>query len=340
MLQRYLLREALSIYLLGVLLFVGLLTFDLLSSLSGAFLRAKTPVGEIVQMVLYRMPNTLGIALPLGIVFALLVALARWIRQSELKAIYASGVAPRAFIPAVLLVGSVIAGLVFLNEGWLKPYAQERFDKLWYKLYYGNEPSGVLQDRTYTPEGLGVYYAQRVAPAAAGQEAAGSSLENIRVIEPGGSIWTASRGVWVDGAWKVRDAYRTDPGGKITRVEEWNLPFPPGVQARAVSFEAMPQPQLQAIAQADPDAQFPLARRYANAVGAIIMAWLALVIGLGLRESAWAFIAVVAMIFGYWTLWALSAQFARVDLLSSYGAWLPNAVFALAAAGFTWRLTR
>ena len=340
MLQRYLLREALSIYLLGVLLFVGLLTFDLLSSLSGAFLRAKTPVGEIVQMVVYRMPNTLGIALPLGIVFALLVTLARWIRQSELKAVYAAGIAPRTFIWPVIGVGIVIAGFVFLNEGWLKPYAQERYDNLYYKLYYGSEPSGVLTDRTYTPQGLGVYYAQRVAPPAAGQESAGSQLESIRVIEPSGSIWTADRGVWLDGAWKVQNAYRTDPSGKITREAEWNLPFPAGVQARALSYEATPQPQLQAIAKADPEAQFPLARRYSNAIGAIIMAWLALVIGLGLRESSWAFIAVVAMIFGYWTLWALSAQFARVDLLSTYGAWLPNAVFAALAVAFTWRLTR
>jgi lipopolysaccharide export system permease protein len=338
MLQRYLLRETLSLYLLGVLLFVGLITFDLLSSLSGAFLRAKTPVVEIVQMVAYRVPHTLGIALPLGLVFALLVALARWIRQSELKATYAAGVPPQTFIAPVLVLGVVVGAVVLLNEGWLKPIAQERFEALQYRIYYGSEPSGVLNDRTYTPPGLGVYYAQRIYPPAQGKS--GSRLEGIRVVEPGGSIWSAEQGVWVDGAWRLQKAYRVDPSGKIYQEDEHPLPFPVGVQPRAISYEAMRMSDLHAVARADPAAQFPLARRYANAAGTVVLAWLAIVIGLSLRESAWAFIAVVGLIFGYWTLFTLSSQLARFDLWGAYGAWLPNIVYSGLALLGTWRLSR
>lgn len=338
MLPRYLLRETLSLYLLGVLLFVGLITFDLLSSLSGAFLRARTPVGEIVQMVAYRVPHTLGIALPLGLVFALLVALARWIRQSELKAAYAAGIPPRVFIGPVLLLALAVGAVVLLNEGWLKPIAQERFEALQYKIYYGSEPSGVLTERTYTPQGLGIYYAQRIYPPPEGRT--GSRLEGVRVVESGGSVWSAERGVWVSGAWRLQNAYRVDPSGQIFQEAEHPLPFPVGVQPKAVSYEALRMPELHAVASADPAAQFPLARRYANAVGTVVLAWLAIVIGLSLRESAWAFIAVVGLIFGYWTLFTLSAQFARFDLLGAYGAWLPNIVYGGLALLGTWRLAR
>ncbi|GAO76016.1 YjgP/YjgQ family permease [Meiothermus ruber H328] len=331
-------RETLSLYLLGVLLFVGLITFDLLSSLSGAFLRARTPVGEIVQMVAYRVPHTLGIALPLGLVFALLVALARWIRQSELKAAYAAGIPPRVFIGPVLLLALAVGAVVLLNEGWLKPIAQERFEALQYKIYYGSEPSGVLTERTYTPQGLGIYYAQRIYPPPEGQT--GSRLEGVRVVESGGSVWSAERGVWVSGAWRLQNAYRVDPSGQIFQEAEHPLPFPVGVQPKAVSYEALRMPELHAVASADPAAQFPLARRYANAVGTVVLAWLAIVIGLSLRESAWAFIAVVGLIFGYWTLFTLSAQFARFDLLGAYGAWLPNIVYGGLALLGTWRLAR
>ncbi|RDI96605.1 YjgP/YjgQ family permease [Meiothermus sp. QL-1] len=335
MLQRYLLRETLSLYLLGVLLFVGLITFDLLSSLSGAFLRAKTPPSEIALIVAYRVPHTLGIALPLGLVFALLVALARWIRQSELKAAYAGGVPPLRFIGPVLLVASLVGGVVFLNEGWVKPIAQERFEALQYKIYYGSEPSGVLSERTYTPKGLGVYYAQRIYPSAEG-----ARLEGIRVIEPGGAIWSAERGTWLEGAWRLENAYRVDPSGQVFQEAVHPLPFPVGVEPRALSYEAMPLPQLSAAARADPAAVFPLARRYANAVGTVVLAWLAVVVGLALREAAWAFIAVVALIFGYWTLFTFSAQLARFDLWSAYGAWLPNLVYGVLALLGTWRLAR
>lgn len=338
MLQRYLLRETLSLYLLGVLLFVGLITFDLLSSLSGAFLRANTPAVEIAQMVAYRVPHTLGIALPLGMVFALLVALARWIRQSELKAAYAAGVPPRAFLGPVLGLGLVVGAVMLVNEGWIKPISQERFEALQHKIFYGSEPSGVLTERTYTPPGMGVYYAQRIYPPPPGQ--VGSRLKGIRVVEPGGAVWSADQGIWVSGAWQLKNAYRVDPSGEILHMAEHPLPFPVGVKPKAISYEAMLMPYLHAAAIVNTAAQFPLARRYANAAGTVVLAWLAIVIGLSLRESAWAFIAVVGLIFGYYTLFTLSAQFARFELMGAYAAWLPNIVYGLLALFGTWRLLR
>ncbi len=337
-LQRYLLRETLSLYLMGVLLFVGLLTFDLLSSLSGAFLRAKTPVSEIILMVLYRMPYALGIALPLGLVFALLVTLARWIRQSELKATYAAGIPPKAFIASVIVVGTVVGAAVLWNEGWIKPYAQERFDSLQAKIYYGSEPSGVLSNRTYTPGGLGIYFAQQIYPAEQGQT--GSRLQGIRIVEPGGAIWSAEQGTWVDGAWQLKNASRVDPNGRVSNTPEYPAPFPKGVPVRSVSNEALPMPELHKAASVDSSAVFPLSRRYANAVGVIILAWLAIVVGLGLRESAWAFISIVVLVFGYWSLWTFSAKLSTFGIGSLYGAWLADVVYFLLALLFTWRISR
>ncbi|MCV4784860.1 LptF/LptG family permease, partial [Escherichia coli] len=77
-------------------------------------MRQHTPIWEILQMVAYRMPNTLSQSQRQGLVFALLVALARWIRQSELKAAYAAGVPPRSFIVPVIAVGLGVGGLVLL----------------------------------------------------------------------------------------------------------------------------------------------------------------------------------------------------------------------------------
>ena len=102
MLRRYLLAEVLLPYLLGVLLFVGLITTDLLSSLSGVLLARGTPWSEIAWLVVYRLPYTLGVALPLGLVFAILVGLARLVRDSELKAAYAGGVPPLSLLPPLL----------------------------------------------------------------------------------------------------------------------------------------------------------------------------------------------------------------------------------------------
>lgn len=337
MLRRYLLRETLGLYTVGILIFMGLLTTDLLSSLSGVLLRQNTPLSDVLQLVVYRLPYTLGIALPLGLVFSLLVTLSRWIRQSELKAAYAGGIPPRSLLWPALLLGVVVSGVALWNEGWVKPEAQARFDAVQYRIYYGSQLSGVLSDKVYAPEGLGVYYAQRIYP-----DREGARLEGVRVIEPGGAIWSADRGRWLEKSWQLQNAYRVDPDGKVTQVSLQPLPFPARFvpQSSSSGDLTLRLPDLHAAARVDPSVRFTLARTYANALGALVLAWLAIVVGLSLRESAWAFISIVALIFGYWVLWTASAQFAKFDVWGAYGAWLPNLVYAALAAWGTVRLLR
>ncbi len=123
MLGRYLLREVLLPYLVGVLLFVALLTFDLLSSLSGVLLSRGAGAEAIALLVLYRLPWTLSLALPLGLVFAVLVGLARLVRHSELKAAYAAGVPPLALLKPLLLLSLLVNLLNLFNLAEFRPKA-------------------------------------------------------------------------------------------------------------------------------------------------------------------------------------------------------------------------
>lgn len=330
MLQRYLLREILTPYLLGTLLFIGLVTTDLLSSLSGVFLSRGTSWTQIGELVLYRMPYTLGVALPLGLVFAVLVALGRWIRDSELKAVYAAGIAPARLLVSVLALASFVAVLAWVNAGWIKPAAQARYDNLIYEIYYGHPPSGVLTDAAYAPEGLGVYYARRIYP----DEDGGGRLRGVRVVDPDGAVWSADEGVWKGANWVLKNAWKTAPGKRPEFWETVPLPFPSRFVEKKTTYESLPMAQLRELARVDPAARFPLQRRHADAVGVVALAWLAAVVGLSLREAAWAFVAVVLLIFGYYVLWTLAAQLAQFAVVGAYGAWLADAVYvALALAG-------
>jgi len=329
-LQRYLLREILTPYLLGTLLFIGLVTTDLLSSLSGVFLSRGTSWVQVGELVLYRMPYTLGVALPLGLVFAVLVALARWIRDSELKAVYAAGIAPVRLLTPVLGLAAFVAAVAWINAGWIKPEAQARYDDLIYEIYYGHAPSGVLTNAAYAPQGLGVYFARRILP----DEAGGGRLRGVRVVEPDGTVWSADEGVWKDANWVLKGAWKTAPGARPEFWETIPLPFPSRFVEKKTTYESLPMAELRELARVDPAARFPLQRRHADAVGVIALAWLAAVIGLSLREAAWAFVAVVLLIFGYYVLWTLAAQLARFAVVGPYGAWLADVVyFALALLG-------
>lgn len=333
MLARYLLREVSGPFVLGVLVFIGLITTDLLSSLSGIFLDQGTPFTSVLKMVFYRLPYTLGLALPLGLVFAILIALSRWNRDSELKAINAAGIAPISLMPALLTLGIAVGLAVFANAAWLRPSAELAYEKLLYEIYYGQSPSGVLSNQSYTPQNLGLYYAARIYP-----EEAGARLVGIRVINPQGQIFSAATGRWQGSQWILENAYWVEPDSQVKQRANLALPFSGQFVRRLTTYEGLSLSELRELARSEREAGFPLQRRYADAAGALVLCWLALVIGLSLRHTGWAFAATVALIASYYALWALSAQLNNYAVLGPASAWLPVLVFGIASLVGSWRL--
>jgi lipopolysaccharide export LptBFGC system permease protein LptF len=334
-LGRYVLKEVLLPYGVGVFLFVALLTFDLLSSLSGVFLSRGAGAGEIALLILYRLPWTLSLALPLGLVFAILVGLSRLIRHSELKAAYAAGVPPLALLKPLLLLSLLVALVNLYNLAEVRPRALEAYDRALARLLYGEGGlSGVLRRQVYALEGQGVYYAEEVVP-----EVGQNRLYGLRVVDEKGRIYSAKEGVWDKEGWQFMGHLLEE--GQL-KPFQGILPFPALFRPKESlgskdPYDSSTLEELWQRARVEPAARFALHRRLADALGGFFLGFAAAALGLSLREAAWAFLGVVLLIFGYYVLWTLSAQLARYDV-SPLLAHLPNGLYGLLALYLTWRL--
>ncbi|BDG17189.1 LptF/LptG family permease [Thermus brockianus] len=335
MLGRYVLREVLLPFLVGVLLFVALLTFDLLSSLSGVLLSRGAGAADILRLVLFRLPWTLSLALPLGLVFALLVGLSRLIRGSELKAAYAGGVPPLALLRPLLLLSLALALLNLANLAEVRPRALEAYDAELSRLLYGEGAlSGVLRKELYAPPGLGVYYAEEIRP-----QGAENRLYGVRVVDEKGRVYSAQEGVWDGAGWRLEGHVLE---GEEVRAFQGTLPFPASFRPKESlgsrdPYDTTTLRELWERGKVEASARFALHRRLADALGALFLGWVAAALGLSFREAAWAFLAVVLLIFGYYVLWTFSAQLARYDV-SPLWAHLPNLFYGALALFLTWRL--
>ncbi|MDM7323687.1 MAG: LptF/LptG family permease [Thermus sp.] len=335
MLGRYVLKEVLIPYLVGVVLFVALLTFDLLSSLSGVLLSRGASIEAILKLILYRLPWTLSLALPLGLVFAILVALARLIRNSELKAAYAAGVPPWALLKPLLWLSLAVSLLNLLNLAEIRPKALEAYDQHLARLLYGEGSfSSVLRQQLYAPMGLGVYYAEEVRP-----EVGQNRLLGIRVVDEGGRVYSGQEGVWDREGWQFR-GYVWD--GEGPRPFAGILPFPANFRPKESlgsrdPYDSTTLRELWGRSQVEPSARFAFHRRLADALGGFFLGMVAAALGLSFREAAWAFLSIILLIFGYYVLWTLSAQLARYDV-SPLFAYLPNGLYALLGLYLAWRL--
>jgi lipopolysaccharide export system permease protein len=125
LLDRYLLRELMIplLYCLGGF-FIFFVSADLMNELP--MLQGRGLTGrDIAEFYLYKSPEMLPTVLPMGLLLALLYALAQHARHHELIAIRAAGVSLWRLAAPYLGVGLLFSVLLFVSSEFLGPNGQE-----------------------------------------------------------------------------------------------------------------------------------------------------------------------------------------------------------------------
>ncbi|WP_081851586.1 LptF/LptG family permease [Deinococcus sp. RL] len=343
-LVRALLSEVLRWYAAGVALFLILRSTDILSTSVGAFLTYGATPAQALAVFGALAPNTLNEALVLSVPFAVLLALGRMGGDSELKAAAAGGVRPLSLVWPLALPFALVAALAYWNAGYVAPAGLARFDAAWYDIYGGPQPAPTQENYTFaSPDGF--FYAGRVRSENGSPVAA---LDGVLVqrgdetmTAPGGT-WDTAAGTWtVTGAWVTRPGEDPQPAPGPLVFRQTDQPRPPAPPAKQVST-----PELRArlaSGTGTPEERrvdaHQLAARVADPLTAVMFALAAGALGLGLRNRAAAFAAVVVFVALFYALWATAPQLARVGALPpALAAWLPNLFFLLVAGVLAWRL--
>ncbi|WP_261663371.1 LptF/LptG family permease [Deinococcus sp. Marseille-Q6407] len=343
-LTRYILLDVLKWYVMGFLLFVVLQMTDVISQTAGVFLNYHASPQQALSTLLYNLPTLLNRSLVLAVPFAVLLSFGRMQGDSEIKAMYASGVRPLSLVWPLALPFLVVGALTFWNSGWVAPWANARWYDAWYDIY-GMTPQPPTKEMYAYSEGETLFYAGRVSSSEQAQQA----LLNGVMVQRGNEVITADSGVWNTAAqtWTLTDPWVTRPGGvpqqtsgPLTLAEKDTLapPRPEADQLSSAQLRAdLTDPELQGAERRTLEHQ--LASRTADSFTAVIFALAAGLLGLLMPNRAWAFAAVLLVIVVYYVPWTLGPQLAAGGALSpALVAWLPNLIFIVLAAALAWRL--
>lgn len=344
-LPRYVMREVLRMYVVGLALFVILQMTDILSSTVGRAMTAHASFTQFLSALLAYSPTILSKTLVVAVPFAILLAFSRLQKDSEFKAIAAAGVRPLSLIWPLLLPFALVGGLVFWNTGNLMPAGLDRWERIWQGIY-GNMPPIPSQDRyTYAPPGA-LYYAGRVTGDAQGQSA---QLYGV-MVQRGEETLTAQTGVWdaQSRTWRLDSPWRTVTGQRpeqivagLTVPQNDTLQPPPpdpkklsNASLRAELNSGNLHGEMQRVYQ------YQLASRYADPFTPIAFALAASALGLLLRSRVAAIGVVIVFIATFYVLWwFLMPQLARVGALDpALAAWIPSLLFLALGLGLAWRL--
>ena len=150
-LHRYVLEEMVLPFGMALTLISFLLLMNKLLTLVDLVLKHGVAISTVLELIVYVMPATFAITVPMSLLVAVLLALGRLASDLELVALRSGGVSLAKLYPPVLALGLVFSlGMLAFNEEVL-PKANEAYKVLFYDVL--RQRSDVaLQEKTWVKD--------------------------------------------------------------------------------------------------------------------------------------------------------------------------------------------
>jgi LPS export ABC transporter permease LptF len=126
-LNRYLLKEIITSFLIALGLIVLILILNDIFYLTDIFISKKVPLAVVLKVLFLLLPSILALAIPLAFMAGLLGGLAHLNADREIEALKLLGVSPRQLLKPVMGLALVLSGLTLSFTLWLTPRANYRW---------------------------------------------------------------------------------------------------------------------------------------------------------------------------------------------------------------------
>jgi LPS export ABC transporter permease LptG/LPS export ABC transporter permease LptF len=359
--DRYILREVLPPFLLGLVVFSFMLEIPPIMQYAESLIAKGVAWHTIGKILLTLLPQALSLTIPIALLIGLLVGLGRLSADRELVALQACGVSLlRLFRPVALL--SVVACLATAYVMIVAlPDANQRFREITYdivsqraahdvkpRVFFDDFPQRVLYVRDVLPDG-----GWRDVLLAETQQAGRPVLYLARR----GTVHLDRDARLVQFLLEEGSEHRIQEDGtyRVSRFERVAL----GMDADAVfprhglqrGYNEMSFPELrEAVANlraAGLPAHAPILamhQKFSVPVACLVFGVLALVLGVSSRKDGKlaSFALGIAVVFGYYVLMYLAEAMAKAQMLpAEWARWVPNLVLGALGVGLLiWRSRR
>ncbi len=349
-LTRYILREVLSHGLLGGVVFTFVLFMPRLSTILGLVVRGSASVGEVTRFILYTLPSTLILTIPMAVLVGILLGLSRLASDSEITAMRASGFGVMSFVRvcSIATVAALLVGLV--NALVVAPRSAAALLRLETELKT-SQASYEVQPRVFYEDFKNyVLYVQDTHPVQ------GAALwEHVFLADlsqPASPyITTAEQAVVVNGAHgllrlHLRDGSRHEISPKdpnqydISTFADTDTPIQTGenddirLTRNDTPLLAVPVRQLWQQRHGPQGRQYTieLNKRFSYPVACIVLMLVGVPLGLSSRRGGkgGGFVATIGLVFIYYFFSSTGVALAKQGKLSPFlGVWTANILFAI-----------
>jgi LPS export ABC transporter permease LptG/LPS export ABC transporter permease LptF len=360
-LDRYIIRELLLPFLIGLLVFTFLLLIQPLAE-QGERLIAKGVSWQLVARVLLTLiPQALAVTIPIALLIGLLIAFGRLSADRESVALQACGISIYRMLRPVLIVSAAAWAVTSYVMFVAVPSANQTFREIVYgvvsaraendikpRVFFEDFPNRVLYVRDTPPGGggwLDVFLADTTNPdqptiftARRGRMAIDRTKRTVDLVLEDGARHTTS----------LRDPakYEVTRFGEFITGLDPNAVFPPTEILKGDNEMSVPElrtraAELRAAGLSPHGPIMALHRKYAIPFVCFTFALIGLGLGLtsGRDGKLASFVPGIGVVFVYYVIDYLGRQMAKGQVVPpSLATWAPNIVLGLAGAALLlWR---
>lgn len=149
LLARYVAREFLVSVLVSFLFFFSIFFINVLLVTATDIMARQVPVGDVVLLVLYSLPQIIHLSLPFATLLGALMALGRLRADRELIALQAAGIRLLRGMAPLMLLGALFSALSFATNDVLLPAGTIEFNRV-YRRILNHNPGLELEPNTVT----------------------------------------------------------------------------------------------------------------------------------------------------------------------------------------------
>ncbi len=160
--DRYVISELFSPFLLGIIGFVLIMTTDLLFTFIDLIINRGIAPLLIIRLILYKLPAIMVLTFPVSFLFATAIVLGRMARESEMTAIRTSGVSFFRIAMPVLVLSLFVSGAAFFINERVVPHANRVSDGIIRHIMF-KQPVDEMKENVFFRDSAGrFFYVRRI----------------------------------------------------------------------------------------------------------------------------------------------------------------------------------
>jgi len=340
-LYKYVAKEFIFPFFAGLVVFIIFVSIEVLYQLSDIIVQNHVGILNLFVLLYYYIPQFIGMGVPVGVLLAIFWVLSNFSTRREMMAFQVHGINLKRIVIPFLIIAVVLSGLTYLITNYVVPsFTEQASNYLQKSVYRSNFPN--IQTNTFFRAGNDYFYVSSFDPKT--EQFGSVMITNLSGNEL--TVTYAQSAYFKDGKWYLQN-------GRIYTLKNDVLTFDMSFNtmklninedivqflrsqksAQEMSSSELMQ-RIKLFQRLGLDANsfiVELYSRYANSLGALIIAFFGVPFSLffGIKSKAWSAIITFVLVVLYQGSGAWLSAMGKSGMIEPVlSAWLPDIIFAI-----------